>query len=305
LSGACFIFLSLFIQGLPFLLLGALLGGVVTTLFPLEQWIRKLPRHPVAAALIGCSAGLFVPACECMAVPLVRRFLRQGLPLPAGIAYLLASPILNPISIFSTWTAYQFYQPWKVVLLRVAGGFAVAMVAALIFGRSNPGKTLRGELLLNEKGAAPPPQPFDFPVQPGFRPLALLSRIVATALNDFWMVVPYYLAGSAVAAVLQTWVPFTWFPAPDSLLNIPFLMILAMVLSVCSSADAFIANSLAGFPLASQMAFMWIGPVLDLKLILIYQSVFQRKIVWKLALLLIALVAAMAIALQLSGVFHA
>jgi uncharacterized membrane protein YraQ (UPF0718 family) len=305
MSGASFIFLSLFVQGLPFLLLGALVGGTVTTLFPIEQWIRKLPRHPVPAALIGCGAGLFIPACECMAVPLVRRFLRQGLPLPAALGYLLASPILNPVSLFSTWTAYQFYQPWTVLALRAGGGLLVALTAALVFGRSNPSKTLRGELLLHAEGAAPLPQPFDQPVRPSFRPAGVLARILAAGLHDFWTVIPYYLAGAAAAAALQTWVPFTWFPAPDSLLNIPFLMALAMVLSVCSSADAFIANSMAGFPLAAQLAFLWIGPVLDVKLFLIYQGVFQKKMVLKLALLLIALVAAMAVALQLSGWLHA
>ncbi len=55
-------------------------------------------------------------------------------------------------------------------------------------------------------------------------------------------------------------------------------MLLAVLLSVCSEADAFVAASFASFPLTAKVAFMAIGPMVDLKLIPMFLSVFNRRV---------------------------
>jgi uncharacterized protein len=59
---------------------------------------------------------------------------------------------------------------------------------------------------------------------------------------------------------------------------------IAFALSLCSEADAFVAVSFTGFPLAAQLAFLVSGPMLDTKLAVLYGATFRRDFVLKLAL---------------------
>jgi hypothetical protein len=52
-------------------------------------------------------------------------------------------------------------------------------------------------------------------------------------------------------------------------------MVLAVVLSLCSQADAFVAASFTSFPEPARLAFLAMGPMLDLKLFLMWRQVFE------------------------------
>jgi len=284
-----FVFLGLFVQGMPFLLLGALISGFVGTYAPLRSLLSRIPKNPLFAAVLAGGLGFVVPSCECVAVPVMRRFFQHGLPLSAGLAYLLASPVLNPICLFSTWVAYQGFHPWKMVALRAAGGFILAITAALLLSRLSPGKVLKGEILLpTQRGVFS--DPLDPMISPG-SPRWL--QALGTALIDFRQVSLYYIAGSLAAAAFQILFPPQYLPSPDSWWATPALMSLAVLLSVCSSADAFLATSFIGFSTASQLAFLWTGPVLDLKLLLVYQTILQRRAILLLSIFIILVVALM------------
>ena len=60
------------------------------------------------------------------------------------------------------------------------------------------------------------------------------------------------------------------------------MMLLAVLLSVCSEADAFVAASFVAFVPAARLAFVAIGPMVDLKLIGMYGSTFDRRTFWSL-----------------------
>src|SRR6185436_6324637 len=59
------IFLGIFIEAAPFLLLGTLGSGLVEVFFNKDDLHRFIPRNPVAGALVGSMLGLFFPVCEC------------------------------------------------------------------------------------------------------------------------------------------------------------------------------------------------------------------------------------------------
>jgi uncharacterized membrane protein YraQ (UPF0718 family) len=100
------IFLGIFIEAVPFLLLGTLASGTVEVLVRRERLARLIPSNPVLSPMVGVALGLAFPVCECGAVPLTRRLFQKGLPLSAGVAFLLAAPVINPIVIASTWAAF-------------------------------------------------------------------------------------------------------------------------------------------------------------------------------------------------------
>jgi len=82
-------------------------------------------------------------------------------------------------------------------------------------------------------------------------------------------------------------------------LAVVLMMVLAILLNLCSEADAFIAASFRGFmPLSAQMAFMLIGPMFDLKLLLMYQSVFQRRAIIVLASLILVAVLGISVGIE-------
>lgn len=275
-----FLFLSLIVQGVPFLLAGAALSTLVTQWVPVEQLLRSFPRRPWVAAVGGAVVGFVIPSCECAAVPLVRRLLLSGLPASAALGYLFGSPALNPLALISTWIAYQGNSPWLMVVLRAVGGFVIAV--GLAWGLTAKGNrfAIRGELALPAGGVSEPaPSIPAVPVRSGS---GLASWVLAT-WNDFWVVSVYYTIGCLVAAGLQIGVPMEGVMSGEGAGAIASMMGLAVIMSMCSSADAFVANSFVMVPLAAQLAFLWTGPVLDLKLIWMYRMVLHCRAIAVLA----------------------
>jgi len=66
-------------------------------------------------------------------------------------------------------------------------------------------------------------------------------------------------------------------------LSVIALAVLAVLLSICSEADAFVAASLSQFSLTSRLVFLVVGPMVDLKLIAMQTGVFGRRFVWRFA----------------------
>ncbi len=277
---AGFLFLSLVVQGVPFLLLGAAVSALVNQFVPMERLLSRFPKHPAAAAVCGATVGFLIPTCECAAVPLVRRLLLRGLPASAALGYLFGSPAINPVALVSTWIAYQGYAPWLVVGLRAVGGLVLAAGLAWALTARGNRFSIRGELTLpGGEGMEPLPS---IPAEPVHARSGLARWFLGT-WNDFWMVAVYYTAGCLLAAVLQVAWPAGWAPAGDGLGAVGYMMGLAVVMSICSSADAFVANSFVTFSLAAQMAFLWTGPVLDLKLAWMYRVLLTRRAIGALA----------------------
>ena len=101
------VFLAIFLEAAPFLLLGTLGSGFVEEFVSREDLARWMPRNSLLCTLTGALLGLFIPVCECGVVPFTRRLLGKGLPLSSGVAILLAAPVVNPIVIASTLAAFR------------------------------------------------------------------------------------------------------------------------------------------------------------------------------------------------------
>ncbi len=135
LSGFAAVFLGIFIEAAPFLLLGTLASGLVEVFISREDLARWIPRRALSGAMAGSLVGLFFPVCECGVVPFTRRMLHKGLPLPAAVALLLAAPVVNPIVIISTLAAFG---PGLVFWGRLIFTLLVAVVVGTLFGLAEP-----------------------------------------------------------------------------------------------------------------------------------------------------------------------
>lgn len=213
--------------------------------------------------------GVCLPMCECGSVLIVRRLIKKGVPPSAAIAYMLSAPIINPVTLLSTYAAYGWFR--QMVIWRAALGAGVAVLAGAavyLFLKEGVLKKAGGyELKIIQKETLPI--------------TAKLSHSLTHAADDFIAIFSMLLLGAAAAAAFKAFSPpavFVFFQQ-GGWAGIPLFSALAVLLSVCSESDAFIASALHNvFDLPAQLAFLTIGPMLDLKLLVMYRKVFTGKL---------------------------
>lgn len=271
------IFLGIFIEAAPFLLVGSLVSGFIAVFVDHELLARFLPRRALPAALSGAALGLLFPVCECGVVPVTRRLYEKGLPMSIGIAFLLAAPVVNPVVIISTYAAFG----WGPVLWgRVAFSFLVAAIVGLLFHLAQPREVLLPGVRYHDHP--------DHQADPNQRLGARIQSALTTAGDDFLDMARYLIIGSILAASMQTLVPQTTLLAigQGPVLSVLAMQALAFVLSVCSTVDAFLALAFSGaFSTGSIISFLTFGPMVDIKSSLMFLGIFQRRVVLYLILL--------------------
>jgi hypothetical protein len=111
------------------------------------------------------------------------------------------------------------------------------------------------------------------------------SVLIATAQHDLLSAGGFLIVGAATAATLQTVVPRGLLDtvAGAGPLAMIALAVLAVVMSICSEADAFVAASLTQFSLGARLAFMVVGPMVDVKLIALQGGTFGRSFALRFA----------------------
>lgn len=298
------VFVSIVLEAFPFMLLGSLVSGVVEVFVSKDRLAAILPKKTIFLTVISAGLGIVFPVCECAIVPVVRRFLKKGVPLSAAVAYLLAGPIFNPVVGASTAVAYSANpgsQTLYIVAIRLLSGFFIAIGIGLIMGRLFRGKSalIEGASPLtnaNHDHAHHASAAGDHPGL-GMRTLNALNH----GVDDFLDVTQYLVVGAFIAGLLQIMISRQAFLdlAGVPLVTLPLMMLLAIVLNLCSEADAFIAASFRGtLPVSAQMAFMVLGPMLDIKLIIMYLSVFRKRTIVILSGLVITTVLVLMMLLQ-------
>lgn len=275
-------FLGIFIEAAPFLLLGALTSGLIEVFISRDDIVRWMPRNAIAATIGGTFMGMIFPVCECGVVPVARRLFTKGLPMSVGIAFLLAAPVMNPIVFVSTYIAFGF----GPVLI---GRFALTAIIALAVGLIFAFAARKQEVLLPASLA--PIAGGDGTITTAKARKSLIGRIVESlrfANDEFFEMGRYLIIGCLLAATMQTFV------SQDVLLSLgsgPFisvvvLQLLAFVLSVCSTVDAFLALAFTStFTTGSIISFLTFGPMVDIKSTLMFLGVFRRKTVLYLIIL--------------------
>jgi uncharacterized protein len=299
-------FLSILFEGVPFMFIGTLISGVVDAFVSPETMTKIQPRNHLLAIALSGVLGVFFPMCECGVVPVIRRMIHKGVPVSCALTYLLAAPIVNPIVAVSTFAAFRGQNPAMIMSLRIGLGFAVALLCGLAVQALPVSKILNqamlaprlsrrlslGSRLSTQPGAESPEMALsaELPPRPGFG--GKLIAAFRCASFDFLDVAFYLIIGAAIASVFNTAVHRDAIAplAGHSVLATGGMMGLALLLSLCSTSDAFIAASFTGFPLAAKLAFMVFGPMMDIKLLFMYGLVFRKRFTLLFALALFIVV---------------
>ena len=259
------IFVSIVVQALPFLVLGVVLSGAIAAFVPASFWKRALPKNPALAVPVAGAAGAVLPGCECASVPVANGLMSRGVAPAAALAFLLSAPAINPIVLASTFVAFPG-EPMMVVA-RFIASLATAVIMGWLWLRFGKAQWLR--------------------IGPRDHLMGSNSwhTFRLTATHDFLHAGGFLVIGGLFAAALNVLVPQQWLSAvaDQPILSVLVLAGLAVLLSICSEADAFVAASLTEFSLTAKLAFLVVGPMVDLKLISLQAGTFGSRFATRFA----------------------
>jgi len=271
------IFVAIAIQAMPFLVLGVTISAAIAAFVPSGLLPRLLPQQPAAAVPIAAIAGAALPGCECGSVPIAGRLVARGAPAAAALTFLLSAPAINPVVLVAT--AVAFPGKPEVMVARLLASLLAATAVGLVWAKLG-----RDDLLERARRAH---------THEGSR----ASIFAGTAQHDLLHAGGFLIVGAATAATLQTAVPRSVLDAVagSGVLAGFALAGLAVVMAICSEADAFVAASLTQFSLSARLVFMVVGPMVDVKLIALQAGTFGGRFAVRFAPLTLALAVASAL----------
>jgi len=284
LATAGTVFAGVFLQAVPFLVLGVVISGLIAAFVSPERLAKMLPKRAPAAVLAAGVAGAALPGCECGSVPVARRLFGDGTTGAAALTFMLSAPAINPVVLVATAVAFPG-QP-EMVAARCLASLATAVVMGVLWSRwGRPGWVTRTLPRADGDGQS------------------RATVFTEAARHDFLQAGSYLVIGAAAAATLRVVVPPWMFEhvAGHLLLGVITMALLAFVLALCSEADAFVAASLTMVPLIPRLVFLVVGPAVDVKLVAMQAGLFGRSFALRFApvTLVVATVLATAVGLVL------
>lgn len=276
---------SIVLEAAPFLLLGSLLSAAAERYVDTAHIASRMPQGVLGRITIGLLGGMLMPICECGSVPLARRLMEKGVPPLSAVTYMLAAPVINPVVVLSTYVAFS--GNFQLVLGRV---FIVAGSAALTGWlcrgclRAGPPADSKCSLSLPDLNHLHSHCTQSMPA--AGRNWRTVLDLLSSGASEFLEMGKYLILGALASAAFKVFLPWQLVQvlAGSMSLSIVVLMLLAVLLCVCSEADAFVAASFVYVPPAAQLSFMALGAMVDLKLIGMYFGAFPPKMAWTLVI---------------------
>ncbi|PWJ50556.1 hypothetical protein SAMN05216529_104278 [Faecalicatena contorta] len=273
-------FMGVFLQGVPFLLLGVLLSAAIQIFVP-KEWIEKVfPKSPVLGMAAGLAAGFFLPVCDCASIPVFKSLLKKGVALPAAVCFMTASPIVNPVVLISTY--YAFNNDIRAVFYRTGLGLICSFLIGLSFLIKKPADFLK-------EGT----ETFSYCTcgcyeesETGKGIWGKSQLFLRHAQLEFYDVGKYLLIGIFISSLFQTANLAGLKNLGNSSMPIALfaMILLSFLLSLCSSSDAVVARSLSGtFSFVPMLGFLVFGPMMDIKNVMMLKGYFKGKFVLRLA----------------------
>ncbi|SFS05370.1 permease [Anaeromicropila populeti] len=277
------VFLSILMQAVPFILLGAFISASIQMFVSTGWIIKQFSRGKWLSFLAAALGGLFVPVCDCGMVPIVSGLLKKETPLPQTITFWLASSAVNPIVFFTM--LYAFPGQPKLAVIRVAAGMGIGIVTGVVLKilnfqtdeviRTNSRYLSVGKDILDVTYSGK---------------LGKLEAVVKGAKIEFFRVGEYVIMGAMVSSILQTVVPqfLKNFIGGSVLIQFLVMMIAAVFMSTCSTSNAFIGKSFSfNFATIPILSFIVMGPMLDFKNLIMLSEILKRRFILLLAGLVI------------------
>lgn len=286
LRDAVTIFQGIVIEALPFLLIGVAASAFVHVYVKSETLLKMIPKSRLGSILVGPMMGFLFPVCECGNIPLARRMIQKGVPIHTVVAFLFAAPVFNPVVILATYAAFSS-QP-MVVVVRVLLSLLIAwIVSAAVSLVKNKEELLAPGMLDESNHDSCGCETVSHAKPRRFK--AFSSNMV----TEFLELGALLILGALIASFSQVLIPREWIVAlgQGPIMSIIAMMLLAALISICSNVDAFFALSYVNtFSMGSIMAFLVLGPMIDIKVFVMLPKIFRLKAILFMTLLIAQLV---------------
>jgi uncharacterized membrane protein YraQ (UPF0718 family) len=249
--------------------------------------MKLFPKNIFLSCIVAALAGLLFPICDCGTIPVVRGLIKKKVPIAAGVTFMLAAPIVNPIAIIST--IYAFQEMISVAIYRIIAGIVIAISVGLIMQFC----TKKDEDILSiSEGTDECECGFCNDNYDGdTSKLNKIRAVFVHAGDEFFNVGKFMIIGTFLSSIFQTTVSLnnSMYIQNDDRISLLIMIGLAFLFSVCSTSDAFIAKGfLKQFSINSVMGFLVVGPMLDVKNTIMLFGSFKKKFVLKLIFIILS-----------------
>lgn len=293
-------FTTIMLEAIPFLLLGALISAIIEEFVSEERISKMIPKNRVLGSLVGIFLGLFIPACDCAVIPIAMRLKKKKVPTNVIVSFMLASPIISPVVLLSTFFAFGetekmllfgFEMP-KLFAYRTIFGVLVALVVGIILDIICKDAVLKEETYEHHhhhhdhehihtcnhhhEGCSCSHH------EKETGPLGRVKNIINIMYGDFMGIISYMAVGALLAATMQILLPISNIGGivQNKYISTFIMMLLAFALSLCSTSDAFIARTfMNSLSKNSILAFILLGPMIDIKNTILLNKSFNKKFV--------------------------
>ena len=300
--------LGMMMEAFPFLVLGIILSSAIQVFIPARWFQEHFPKRTGLGILYALIAGFFLPVCDCASVPVFRGLVKKKVPLTAALTFMLASPVVNPVVVLSTLAAFPEHR--STLFIRLGLGVLVAICSGLIIehilrvkagSRDNLQPWLKIDLEETSDTAhdhahnacnhshhhehAEGCHCHHHHGHEEHQDSSLRERLVEFLIHiklEFFEVAHYLIVGIMLSSAFHT-----LYNRYGSVLGrmglftgTIFMMILAFLLSLCSSSDAIVARSfIKQVPAGAVMGFLVVGPMIDIKNTLMLSRTFNRRFI--------------------------
>ncbi|MEN8075670.1 permease [Clostridioides difficile] len=278
-------YLGIIVEALPFLLIGAVLSALIQIYLSDELIKRIIPKNSIIGYFIAAISGIFFPVCECAIVPITRSLIKKGLPVGIGITFMLAVPIVNPVVIMSTY--YAFPNEMNVVIYRTLGGVIGALIVGMVIGFLYDKKKSTDVIRSDDSGVYCDCCTFSNNYYISLK--GKIKNLVLNASNEFLNISIYFIFGAFLSSIFVVFLQDGLIENMTSgkVIGVVIMMALGFLLSLCSEADAFVAKGfMDNFGVPGVIAFLILGPMMDLKNLILAFGFFKKRFVLKLLLII-------------------
>ena len=283
------IFTSIFFESLPFLFLGALISSIIETYVTNETIAKIIPKNKVLGSIVGVFLGFFLPACDCAVIPVSKRLLKKKVPINVAISFMLASPIINPVVLLSTYKAFYMTNP-EIFWYRLLFGIIIALLIGIIMGIVFNDKEVITNNLDDEHNESCHCHECEHHHHSVKNDILSICKHTA---YDLFEVVKYLMFGALIASLVQVVLPRNILVIfnNNQVLSIAVLMLFAYLISLCSTSDSFVGRSLLStFGKSSIMAYLLLGPMIDIKNTIVLFGNYKKSFVITLITLIFVII---------------
>lgn len=282
IKNVAIIFISIFFESLPFLLLGSIISSVIETYVSNETIAKIIPKNKILGSIVGAFLGFFIPACDCAVIPVSKRLLKKNVPINVAVSFMLASPIINPVVLLSTYYAFYRTNP-EIFWYRLIFGIVISLIIGIIMGLIFKDKMVITNNIEEIEDDCHCHGNCHHKHKHTFKNDFI--TIFKHASYDMFEVVKYLMFGALIASIVQVLLPrdiLVMFNN-NQMLSIITLMLFAYLISLCSTSDSFVGKSLlASFGESSIIAYLLLGPMIDIKNTIVLMGNYKKGFVFTL-----------------------